>query len=778
MSEAVARRPEMKKYDCDVLVLGGGLPGVCAAIQAGELGLNVILLEKSMTLGGNCGPEIGVHPSDAHRFHPYMVSAGTVGRIIEDAAFYNAKSDSHDMHYNTSLRWDNIMAEALKKAGVKVLRSHYAHTPYVLDNKITAVECEDTLTYKRVKINVTGYIIDDTGDGNISERAGATYRMGREARREFGEALAPENADSITMGASLVAVIRETKQERKFYPPENTPEFYPGYGGDGGITPEKEHSARFYYPSETGGDINVIEDAHEIYERIVGHLNSAWDRHKNDVSRDELKNWEMGFVSAKLAKRESRRFNGDYMINENDIDDGRIFEDAIAVGGFATDIHYPKEGHPEYVAVIYHRIPPVYTIPYRSIYSKDVDNLFFASRLLSASHIAHGSIRVQRTLSQIGQAAGAAAYICKKYGISPRELYTENHIEELKQLLIKYDATIPGAVNEDPLDKARFAQISASSEIDSIFEGDCEFIKVNGISGAELWNFKNEINEAFIHIKNEGNEKIKAKLKISRFTPEHKWQKHGEREFFDFYKYHNETEWGSETRLDLYKDIKEVPFEIEGLFEGVLKIPVNVKLDSEKYFLSDDDKLAITIETESDKLFIAVKDELSPFIRFIEKVTDAEKGKKYKVLPKTPFIYVSPETSLGKAENILNGVNRRFSENPLNMWVPKELPSFVTLKWNEKIKADEIRITFDTLERLSHDMPYECGKRASGQCVKSFKIELMKGNETVKVIEENMNYHRLYVKNIEEVKFDTLKLTLLETWEENRLPGIYEIRVY
>lgn len=75
-------------------------------------------------------------------------------------------------------------------------------------------------------------------------------------------------------------------------------------------------------------------------------------------------------------------------------------------------------------------------------------------------------------------------------------------------------------------------------------------------------------------------------------------------------------------------------------------------------------------------------------------------------------------------------------------------------------------------------MPYECGKRASGQCVKSFKIELLKGNETVKVIEESMNYHRLYVKNIEAVKFDTLKLTLLETWEENRIPGVYEIRVY
>ena len=121
--------PELIEIETEILVLGGGLPGVCAAVQAGRMGRKVILAEKSLTLGGNCGPEIGVHPSDAHRFHPYMVSTGIVGELIEEAAFRNAKTDSQDMHYNISMEWDSIMASALEEAGVTVLRSHYAHTP-------------------------------------------------------------------------------------------------------------------------------------------------------------------------------------------------------------------------------------------------------------------------------------------------------------------------------------------------------------------------------------------------------------------------------------------------------------------------------------------------------------------------------------------------------------------------------------------------------------------------------------------------------------------------
>ena len=120
LAGATARPPETKELTCQVLVLGGGLPGVCAAVQAAQLGMDVILVEQRMTLGGNCGPEIGVHPSDAHRFHPYMVSTGTVGSLIEEAAFVHAKTDSNDHHYNVSMRRDTVMVKKLERTGVRL----------------------------------------------------------------------------------------------------------------------------------------------------------------------------------------------------------------------------------------------------------------------------------------------------------------------------------------------------------------------------------------------------------------------------------------------------------------------------------------------------------------------------------------------------------------------------------------------------------------------------------------------------------------------------------
>jgi len=419
---AKACPPRCKELRTQVLVLGGGLPGVVAAIQAAEMGQQVTLVEHRLTLGGNCGPEIGVHPSDAHRFHTYMVSTGIVGSLIEDAAFYHAKTDSYDHHYNVSMRWDTVMSNALERAGVTVLRGHYAHTPYVKDNRIVAVLCEDTMSYHHVLIHVDGYVIDDTGDGNVSERAGAEYRMGREAKSEYNESLAPEKADGITMGHSLVTLIRDTGRDSPFYPDPDTPPFFKGYGGDGPLFAPEEATLLFWFPTETGGEIDTIENNDKIYRRLRGHLDSAWDRVKNHWAGERSKTWEMVWCSAQMGKRESRRFLGDYVLNQNDLENGRMFDDAIAVGGFAFDIHYPNPENIEYVKVVYHRIPPVYTIPYRCIYSRDIDNLFFASRLLSVSHLAHGSVRLQRTLAMIGQAAGMAAALCARYGITPRRL--------------------------------------------------------------------------------------------------------------------------------------------------------------------------------------------------------------------------------------------------------------------------------------------------------------------------------------------------------------------
>lgn len=778
LAGATARPPETKELTCQVLVLGGGLPGVCAAVQAAQLGMDVILVEQRMTLGGNCGPEIGVHPSDAHRFHPYMVSTGTVGSLIEEAAFVHAKTDSNDHHYNVSMRWDTVMVKKLERSGVRLLRSHYAHTPYVKDGKIVAVLCEDTLTYCRVLIHVTSYVIDDSGDGNVSERAGATYRMGREARSEFNESLAPEQAEKTTMGASLVSLIRDTGKESPYYPEPDIPPFYPGYGGDcGPFEPEEGASLYFWFPTETGGDLDTVADGHTIYRRVRGHMDSAWNEMKNVKDRGGARNWEMVWCSSEMGKRESRRFEGDYILNQNDLQVGRHFEDAIAVGGFALDIHYPRPEWPEVVKITYHLIPPVYTIPYRSIYSKDIGNLFFASRLLSVSHLAHGSVRLQRTLATIGQAAGIAAAMCAEYGITPRELYTKGHIHELQQKLLKWDATIPNAVNEDEEDLARQATVTASSELTYGVPGMPVFEKAGSVSGVELWNFTDRIDTCDVLLRNPTDKDIHVCCHLEHFVPDHPWQYKGERKFFDYYPHHNEAEWGSEHRTRFFKPVAQCSIVVPAGFEGYASIPFGAAM-TPKNPHTDDDRMAVVLRPDNDCLEIGRSNTHLSYMRDIRGVVTSEDGSEaYLVGPSSVFAKIFPTPCYGEASQVLNGYNRRFSENPQNMWLPAQLPADLTLSWDETVKASEVHITFDTLERSAWDMPYENNRRASGQCVKRFRLSLIQNEKEVYTVEQE-NHNRLAVLCFPEQQFDRLVLTVLETWDPARMPGVYEIRVY
>ena len=778
MDGLVAKQPELKVLETEILVLGGGLPGVCAALQAAQSGRKVILVERSLVLGGNCSPEIGVHPSDAHRFHTYMVSTGTVGKLIEDTAFIYGKTFSDDHHYNISMQWDMTMKRALEQAGVQVLLNHYAHTPYMDGDRIVAVLCDDILTYKRVLIRVSHFVIDDTGDGNVSERAGANYRMGREARSEFNERLAPEEADRITMGMSLVSLIRNTGKDTPFIPTENTPEFHPGYGGETACRLYDEDSLWFWFPTETGGEIDAIEDGHEIYRRVRGHLDSAWNYMKNGQYKEYNRNWEMVWVSPRMGKRESRRFEGDYWLNENDCENGRLFEDAIGVGGFALDIHYPRPENPEYVQVKYHAMPPVYTIPYRCVYSKNIENLFFASRLLSVTHIAHGTTRLQRTLAALGQAVGMAAALCAEYDITPRELLTEGHLDELQQRLLKEDCTIPNRRNQDEHDLARKATVSASSEMVYGINGEVKFEPVEKVAGAELWNFDNRLDSAEILLRNTTDEERTITCTLERFVPEHPWQVRGEREHFDYQKYHNEAEWGSEWRVKYFHRIATAEAVLPAQFEGYVKFSFNAQF-APKNPLTDDDRMALVIHSEEAGIEIGRCDGFYSYVRSIEGYGVSKEGEQqYHVRPRSCFYKLSPAPLYGEAIQILNGQNRRFSENPHNMWHPVSLPADITLSWETPVTVEEARITFDTLERTAWEMPYENNTRVSPQCVKKFHLAFYLDGKEVYVHCEDDWHNRLAKIAVPKITADQLVLTIEEIWDADRIPGVYEIRVY
>jgi flavin-dependent dehydrogenase len=169
----------------DVLVIGAGLAGICASIAASRLGCSVTLVEKSLVLGGNSGPDAGVHPSGAHRFHTFAAETGIIEELIETAAWQEAKTISTDMHYNSHMLWDGVLYRALLDAGVQVLRSHYARDCVVEDGIIQSVIVEDTGAYRTKVIKIGTAVIESSGDGHIADRAGADWRQGREAKSMY-----------------------------------------------------------------------------------------------------------------------------------------------------------------------------------------------------------------------------------------------------------------------------------------------------------------------------------------------------------------------------------------------------------------------------------------------------------------------------------------------------------------------------------------------------------------------------------------------------------------
>ncbi len=757
--------PKTVEKNVDVLVIGGGLPGVCAALEAAAGGAKVAILEREQTLGGNCGPALGVHASDGHRFHPYMASTGVVGKLIEDAAYVRAKTHTEGFHYNVSHRWDIVMSEALRHAGVEVLRRHYAHTPEVENGRITAVWCEDTATYKRVKINVSTAVIDDSGDGHISERAGAEYRMGREAKSEYGERLAPDEADSVTMGASLVMLVHKTDHPVPFIPPEGTPEFHPGYDEEAGFWPHDCESLCFLFPCETGGDIDTIEDYHEIYHRLEMQCYAVWDRIKNKLCVEESKNWDILWISPVAGKRESRRFLGDYVLTQTDCEAGRIFEDAIAVGGFAVDIHYPRPENEKYVKVRYHGMPPVYSIPYRCIYSKDIENLFFASRLLSVSHMAHGSVRLQRTLATIGQAAGAAAAMCMRKGVTAREIYTKNLVPELQQILIGHDATVPGVSKADPRDLAPAAQVHASSEAKNRVSGQTEFVPMGENSGVELWNFGSRLDSVEFRV--EADAPCTLTARAYRWAPERKYQLRNERVKFDFER-KNEADWGNVYGLEKFALLGEASSQPQN---GRVKFDFGLEL-APKDIANDDDRVVIIV-SGGEGCKIAVSEAPVDFAKLITGLSDGA----YTVKPGAPDFELTPEPAWGEGVLAISGTNRRYATAPINMWRPTELPASLELAWPEAHSLGEVRLTLDSLTRCAWDMPFECNKQASAMLAKKLRVGGLLDGEVVSAVEIPENHNRVCTLNLAGAKCDRLRISLMETWE-GQLPGIYDIRVY
>ncbi len=204
------------------------------------------------------------------------------------------------------------------------------------------------------------------------------------------------------------------------------------------------------------------------------------------------------------GKRSSRRLEGPYILRQNDLTEGRIFDDAVAIGGWPIDIHPPTgiddPSLPPYVST---NLLDVYTIPLRSLFSVNIPNLFMAGRNISTSHVAFGSTRVMATCAVEGQAIGTAAALCAREGLTPGGIVADpRRIRALQQCLLRDDQTIKGVSNADPGDLARQATVTASHTVDgcdpaNVIDG---FVRDMPGGWRHRWGGSMEKGEAWIEL--------------------------------------------------------------------------------------------------------------------------------------------------------------------------------------------------------------------------------------------------------------------------------------
>ncbi|AXH34505.1 FAD-dependent oxidoreductase [Humibacter sp. BT305] len=445
----------------DVVVIGGGLAGVSAAVAAARLGSRVSLVTNRPVLGGNSSSEVRVWVvgATAHGTQKFARETGIMGELFLENQYRNAEGNPY--------YWDQVVLD--------LVRAEPGVTLHLNTDVRALAMSEDG---RRIR-SVTGWtmgseiettfeapmFLDCTGDGLIGHLAGASHRVGREGRDEYGEEWAPETADDELLGSSLFFYTKDTGRPSRYVAPSVAKDITQTPIVQNRIIRTGDNGCDYWW-IEWGGELDTVAENERIRDELWGVVFGIWDHIKNsgEFDADTL---TLEWVGSVPGKREYRRFVGDHTLTQNDILDQVAFPDAVAFGGWSIDLH-PVEGvYADRAGAQQRYSPGTYDIPFRSLYSRDLDNLLFAGRDISASHVAFGSTRVMATCSTQGQAAGTAAALAARHGLTPREL-GRDRLALLQSTLLREDAPLVGVRSDDPDDLVRSARLSASSTLETI----------------------------------------------------------------------------------------------------------------------------------------------------------------------------------------------------------------------------------------------------------------------------------------------------------------------
>ena len=760
-------------HECDVLVIGSGVSGYCAAIQAGREGVRTILVEKDEVLGGNSGPNLGVGITGADRHNAYGTETGVIQELQETASWVRGftRLSKGTVPYSISRRNEAVVQHALESAGVTILKRHLAQSPTVEAGRIVAVTAVDCAAYRNVEIRVAGVVIEASGDGHIGVQAGAGFDVGSEAAHEFDERSAPEKRRTWVQGTSLVAIAHKTDHPVEFIPPPGTPDFVPRLW-HGRVRTHFDHhrgefsgdkTLKFMYMTEAGGDKDTVRDDGEIYEELLRQLWAEWNHIKNGPHRDETECWDLLWVSPKAGKRESRRFLGDVVLTQTDLEAGRCFLDDVAYGGHDLDDHQSLGAAGS--NIFGHSIPPMYGIPFRACYSRNVDNLLLAGRLISATHLAHSSTRVMRTGAAIGQAVGLAAAMCREHGLTPRELH-DRRLDELRRRLLRRDGTILNEPVGAEDDLARAVTVEASSEMRFNDQRVEHVAPLVATAGNLLHDWPARVGEMQFYLRNDSPDDQTMALTVFRSTRDPGWT--------------TSARYGREKWNDLADDafavVAERTFVLPGGFDGWYTARLDEPIELEPRDASSDADRVIVSLGENRSVWWGLMQSPTELCHMVEHSHHEPHWQQLDAMGSMRF---TPEIPFGDAANATNGFHRRFSRGPTNMWMSSEpLPQNLTLTWLEPVETARVEVTFDNLAADRADNPWESGERAYPTLAKAYELAAWVDGRWAVLAREECNIHRFRVHAFDPVTTEKLRLTVTENHGEGGQARVYEIAAY
>lgn len=765
----------------DLIVVGGGISGVSAAISAARNGMKVALVHNRAMFGGNSSSEVKLFPENNAGHDPWIKEGG-----INEEFHTEERVRNHEYYLEGTMNchWDLVLYEwVIREKNITPFLNTHMHRAFMKnDSHIDSIFAIQLGTEKSFTLSAPLFV-DASGDGLLGDLAKAEFRWGREAKEEYNESLAPKVADEKVMGNTLFFTAKDAGMPVPFKRPDWAVEFPKESDLTG-----RGHSyfEGGYWWIEVGTPYHPIKDNNEIRHEALRQLLGVWDHIKNQdckmVPKEKSAPYGLEFVGFWPYKRASRRIIGDYVLTQNDIQNPHQLNDAVAYGCWQIDIHvdggilerhkqpYPAAGH----LVNWQDIgTQVYGIPIRSLYSKNVGNLMMAGRPISCSYLAFASTRVLSTGSICGQAVGVVAALAKKYKTTPKEI-AKSHAVETQQIILRSDGHIPGVENTDPNDLARKTRVTATSHSKLNFPAPNEERELS-LPHAQLFPFSGDfIDKAELLLRSNKNMPVKIKLGI-REAP-HVW---------DF-----------RSRNNLVVVEATVPANSEGWVSFNLNTHVK---PGKLYYIYTIGKYPDIFwksfhetEGEPNQVPIGTSAAILP-----DKTPYSEKGATFKEIfspvelkdipgagteghwmpltgGKSLCIRLTPDSSPYQPMNIIKGTNR--PDMWSNIWVSdprKNLPASIELEWKAPVEFNKVQLTFDTDQNRRVILPLF----RYPDCVKDYVIEYYNGTSWKKVLSQEDNYIRRREHQFDKIKAGKIRITILATNGANTA-RIYEVRAY